>query len=365
MVRPGRPFLPMPPPGLRAARAIAAVALAAGSVAHAQDARRWKAHDPERARPAVVAPASVVGQPPGDAIVLFDGSNLEAWAAQDGSPARWAVRDGYMETVAGGGAIRTRRGFGDVQLHLEFATPSRVEGSGQGRGNSGVILMGLYEVQVLDSYGNQTYADGQAAAVYGQYPPLVNASRGPGEWQSYDIVFRRPRFAPGGAVRSPARMTVFHNGVLVQDNVELWGGTDWLQYRPYTAHPDTLPLVLQDHANPVRYRNVWVRRLDDPGRSPGLATSRPLLNVPAAVLRAYAGTYASGDREVGEFGLRAGRLVLLMPGAPHRQLVLVPVTRTRFTLQHTAGTVEFSPVAGGKWQVRMQFAETDQTGVQR
>jgi hypothetical protein len=168
-----------------------------------------------------------------------------------------------MEVVAGTGDIATARGFGDVQLHIEWATPTPPHGESQERGNSGVFLMGRYEVQVLDSYNNKTYPDGQASALYGQYPPLVNASRPPGEWQSYDIVFRRPRFDAQGKLLKPARVTVFHNGVLVQDDVELTGPTAHQRRPPYEAHPERLPIKLQDHGNPIRFRNIWLRELPD------------------------------------------------------------------------------------------------------
>jgi Domain of Unknown Function (DUF1080) len=167
-----------------------------------------------------------------------------------------------MEVVAGTGAIATARGFGDVQLHVEWMAPKPAVGEGQDRGNSGVFLMGRYEVQVLDSYHNTTYPDGQAAAIYGQYPPLVNASRPPGEWQTYDIVFVRPRFDANGKLVSPARITVFHNGLIVQNDVTLTGPTAHQQRPPYATHADALPISLQDHGHPVRYRNIWVRPLE-------------------------------------------------------------------------------------------------------
>lgn len=232
------------------------------SRAGAQVSSRWPIHSMDRPQPSVVAPAPTArpDAPPADAIVLFDGSDLSQWEADSG-PARWKVDSGYMEVVAGAGGIHTKRGFGDCQLHIEWMTPVPPHGEGQERGNSGVFLMGRYEVQVLDSYQNQTYPDGQAAAVYGQFPPLVNASRPPGVWQSYDIVFHRPRFDAQGKVMSPARVTVLHNGILVQDNVELSGPTAHQRRPPYTAHADELPIALQDHGNPVRYRNVWVRVL--------------------------------------------------------------------------------------------------------
>ncbi len=224
---------------------------------------KWPIHDESRPMPRVVdpGPAGLPAPVPSDAIVLFDGRDLSEWTNSKGGAAAWKVRDGYMEVVKDSGSIRTKRGFGDCQLHVEWATPSPASGSGQDRGNSGVFLMDLYEVQVLDSYNSKTYADGMAAAIYGQYPPRVNASRRPGEWQTYDIVFHAPRFDGRGSVLSPARMTVFHNGVLVQDNEDLTGPTANKARPPYKAHADKLPISLQDHEHPVRYRNIWVREL--------------------------------------------------------------------------------------------------------
>ncbi|HYD52996.1 MAG TPA: DUF1080 domain-containing protein [Gemmatimonadaceae bacterium] len=232
------------------------------STALAQRAPEWPVHSMQRPQPPVVRPGGMSSVlPPSDAIVLFDGRSLAEWRLADDStrPARWLVRQGYMEAVPGAGSIQTRRAFGDVQLHLEFATPERVQGSGQERGNSGVFLMGRYEVQILDSFGNQTYPDGQAAAIFGQRPPLANASRPPGAWQSLDIVFRRPHFDRAGRVVRPARLTVVHNGVLVHDAVELTGPTAFQARPPYAAHPARLPLSLQEHGQGVRFRNVWVR----------------------------------------------------------------------------------------------------------
>ena len=227
------------------------------------DVKSWAVHDESRPMPRVVDPGPA-GPPnpiPADAIVLFGGSDLSAWTTTKGAPPRWQVRDGYMEVVKGSGGIRTVRGFGDCQLHVEWASPAAAVGSGQDRGNSGVFLMDMYEVQVLDSYNSKTYADGMAAAIYGQFPPLVNASRKPGEWQTFDIVFHAPRFDEQGGLRSPARMTVFHNGVLVQDNEELTGPTAHKARPPYKAHADRLPISLQDHSHPVRFRNIWIREL--------------------------------------------------------------------------------------------------------
>lgn len=224
----------------------------------------WPQHSMERPRPSVVTPGGFVAiPPPPNAVVLFDGQSLSRWHLVDSAqvPAGWKVQDGYMEVVAGAGGIETSQGFGDAEVHIEWMAPSPPEGSGQDRGNSGVFLMGRYEVQVLDSYHNDTYPDGQAGAVYGQYPPLVNASRPPGEWQSYDIVFHRPHFNADGSLASPARMTVRHNGILVQDDVTLVGPTSNRKRDPYIAHPDKLPIMLQDHGHPVRFRNIWVRAL--------------------------------------------------------------------------------------------------------
>jgi hypothetical protein len=246
-----------------AAVVVASLTLAAQTNPRAADLQKWAIHDETRPMPPAVDPGPP-GPPapvPSDAIVLFDGRDLSGWTAATGAPAGWAVRDGYMEVVKGSGSIRTRSGFGDCQLHVEWATPAPAAGSGQDRGNSGVFLMDTYEVQVLDSYNSRTYADGMAAAIYGQFPPLVNASRKPGEWQTYDIVFHAPHFDAGGALLSPARMTVFHNGILVHDNDVLTGPTAHKARPPYKAHPDRLPISLQDHDHPVRYRNIWIREL--------------------------------------------------------------------------------------------------------
>lgn len=213
---------------------------------------------PATINPDTVRDRHIAGAPPPGSIILFDGNGLSEWTDRKGGPARWRATPTYMEIVPRTGSIRTRRRFGDVQLHLEWATPSPPRGSGQSRGNSGVYLMGRYEVQILDSYRNRTYAKGQAAAIYGQTPPRVNASRPPGQWQTYDILFHAPRFTPQGVV--PARLTLYHNGVLVHDNVVLRGRTGRLFPR-YSVHPDRLPLVLQDHGSRLRFRNIWIHPL--------------------------------------------------------------------------------------------------------
>jgi hypothetical protein len=228
---------------------------------------RWMVHDENRPAPPIVTPG-VRRAAPSDAVVLFDGTqaSMANWTDTRGRPTKWIVGEGYMESVKGAGYIQTKQKFGSCQLHVEFATPSKVEGTSQGRGNSGVFLQGEYEVQVLDSYENKTYPDGQCAALYGRSVPLVNACRQPGQWQSYDIVYHSAIFKDGKIIRKPKFVVVFQNGVLVQDDVTLEGGTQWngphaiSDFRPI---PDKGPIQLQDHGNPVRYRNIWVRELKD------------------------------------------------------------------------------------------------------
>jgi hypothetical protein len=249
------------------ATVVAGATLGYAALAAGGDAKQWAVHDETRPHPPVVTPGTEStperpGKPPSDAVVLFDGKDLSQWKSAKGGDAPWKVEDGVL-VVSGGGDIVTKQAFGDCQLHVEWAAPTPPTGESQGRGNSGVKIMGRYEVQVIDSYQADTYADGQAAALYGQYPPLVNASRPPGQWQTYDIVFHAPRFASDGKVTQPATVTVLHNGVLVQDHAELKGTTAHKSPGVYKAHPPKQPLLLQDHHNPVRYRNIWVRPLSD------------------------------------------------------------------------------------------------------
>jgi len=205
--------------------------------------------------PVISAPA---GSAPSDAIVLFDGSGLAEWQSLDGSSAKWKIQGGAMVVSNGSGGVITKREFGDVQLHLEFATPEIIVGEGQGRGNSGVYFHGAYEVQVLDSYQNETYTDGMLGAVYEQYPPLMNPARKAGEWQSYDIIFRAPVFSATSTMVKRPRLTVLLNGILIHDNIEVIGPT---RASPRSENTATGPIFLQDHGNPVKYRNVWVREL--------------------------------------------------------------------------------------------------------
>ena len=231
------------------------------------DHHPWAIHDHNRPQPKLVTPGSFStqdqpGRPPSDAVVLFDGSDLSKWEADEGQgvATKWVVNQGAMECVPGSGYIRTREKFGDCQLHVEWAAPTKAEGESQGRGNSGVFLMGLVEIQVLDNYNNPTYPDGFAGSVYSVNPPFANALRPPGEFQTYDIVFRRPVYQ-GGQVLDPGYVTVFLNGVLVQDHTRLEGGTGHMSRSQPGPFPMAGPLKLQDHGNPVRYRNIWYRPL--------------------------------------------------------------------------------------------------------
>ncbi len=207
-------------------------------------------------KPPVVDPGPP-GGPPSDAVVLFDGKDMSEWIGAE----KWKVQDGYV--IAGPGSIVSKKEFGDCQLHLEFATPPEAKGTGQARGNSGVFMMGRYEIQILDSYNNETYYDGQCGAIYKQHPPLVNACRKPGEWQTYDIIWTAPRFDKDGKLVSPAYVTVLHNGVVIQNHFELQGDTPYNRPPRYTPHPPKGPIGLQWHGNPVRFRNIWVRELKE------------------------------------------------------------------------------------------------------
>jgi 3-keto-disaccharide hydrolase len=230
--------------------------------------QQWKIHDRSRPMAPVITPGEPstqdhAGKPPSDAVVLFNGKDLSNWESVKGGEAKWKVGDGYFEVAPGTGDIQTKQGYGDCQLHVEWAAPDPPHGKDQDRGNSGVFLHGLYEIQVLDSFESPTYADGQAAAVYGQFPPLVNACRPPGQWQTYDIVFHGARFDAAGVLLRRATVTVIQNGVLVQDHVKIMGSTAHMQRPPYAATPEKLPLRLQDHNHPVRYRNLWLREVPE------------------------------------------------------------------------------------------------------
>jgi hypothetical protein len=311
-----------------------------GTALHGAPDPQWLGHDRDRPAPAVVTPGTFSSQeqpgtPPSDATVLFDGKDVSAWTAMDGSPTKWVVKDGALECVPGSGMVRSAQAFGDCQLHVEWAAPNPPHGDSQGRGNSGVFFgLGRYEVQVLDSYNNKTYSDGSAASVYGQYPPLVNASLPPGKWQVYDIVWTAPRFDDEGKLKSKARVTVLHNGVLVQNNVELTGPTGWVGRIPYPAHPERSPIAFQDHGNPVRYRNVWVRELGNPRHKEFLLSE--------TVLDSYAGEYSAGKVT----RLPEGLLSINLGGV---DTVLHAESPTKFYALTTDIQVEFV-VADGKKQ---------------
>jgi hypothetical protein len=326
--------------------------LCATSQSLAQPNPRYLDHDRARPQPVVITGATAstqdqAGKAPSDATVLFDGKDLSQWVALDGSPTKWIARDGYMECVRGSGYVRTLQNFGDCQLHVEWATPVPPHGEGQGRGNSGVFLgLDRYEIQVLDSYQSQTYPDGTAGAIYGQYPPLVNASRPPGEWQLYDIIYTAPRFETDGKLRSPARITVLHNGVLIQNNVQLTGPTSWLERAPYSPHPEKQPISLQDHGNPVRFRNIWVRELGQPGR-------KEMTLAPAALERCV-GNYTSADRNKFEITREGNQLVLLLNGV---RFVLFAESETKFFAKTTDVRIEFPSGTGKADQLTWSVGE--------
>lgn len=227
--------------------------------------QKWRVHDGARPQPRIVAPGdsfSHLATPPSDALILFNGRNLANFEKANKQPAGWKVENGYMEVVPGSGTIQTKEHFSDFQLHLEFATPRKVQGRSQGRGNSGVIIFGDFEIQILDSFDNPTYPDGQAGAMYGQQPPRVNASKPPGEWQSYDIIFENARWI-NGKLTKKANVTVIHNGVAIHHKQEFNGTSLHRRVGKYTKPKTQGPIHLQDHGNPMRFRNIWIRKLGD------------------------------------------------------------------------------------------------------
>ena len=270
----------------RLCTAIAAIALGLAGFASAQNSNqgkvpdgfkdtplvpgtKWHQHDPDRPQPPVVEPGkefSEQADSPSDAVVLFDGKDFSKWTGQrsEQNPqgeVRWKIENGFMETTKTG-RIRTKDEFGDFQMHIEFATPQKVEGRGQGRGNNGVMIFGRYEIQILDSYNNLTYPDGMLGSLYGQTPPLVNAARPPGEWQTYDIIFEGPRWDDSGKLTRKASATVLLNGVLIHNKREFLGTTQWKQTGNYNRpHPPKGTIELYEHGNPVRFRNIWIRPL--------------------------------------------------------------------------------------------------------
>ncbi|MGZ5248469.1 MAG: 3-keto-disaccharide hydrolase, partial [Flavitalea sp.] len=209
----------------------------------------------------VVTPGKSPADAPSDAIILFDGKDLSKWKAKNGGDVAWTIENGAMTVKPGSGDITTKEGFGDCQFHIEWRAPTVVKGEGQGRGNSGIFLMSTYELQILDSYNNKTYSNGQAGSIYKQLVPLANANKAPGEWQTYDVIFRAPRFNENGILVDAARITVLHNGVLIQNNAAIWGGTQYIGIASYDKHENKLPIILQDHGDLVSFRNIWIRNL--------------------------------------------------------------------------------------------------------
>ena len=307
------------------------------SVAH------WKVHDMNRPRPQVIEPlVQILPAPaPKDATLLFKAGDISHWMAGDSSIAKWKVENDYMEIVPGTGAITSKESFGDVFLHVEWASPDDTTRHGQDRGNSGIFFMGQYEMQVLDSYQADTYADGQAGAVYGQAPPRYNACRPRGQWNAYDIAFRRPLFNEDGTLKSPARITVIHNGILIQDNEEYKGPTSWLKYLPYKAHADKLPLSLQEHNCKVRFRNIWAISLPELAMPAG-AYGDKTISLADADLDKFTGVYERPNA-------KAPIIVTKKNGSLYAdffwrpgELELVPVSAKEFALKETAGTVTFN-----------------------
>ncbi len=249
-----------------AAALACAVSLLSLTQIQAQPDPKYGIHDRSRPTPQHIEAGypgtqDMAGKAPSDATILFDGTNLDKWVGSNNQPSKWIIKDGAMECTPGSGSIYTKDSYGDCHLHVEWASPAKVEGSDQGRGNSGVLFSAeRYEVQILDTYNNSTYADGYAGALYGQYPPSVNPIHKPGEWNNYDIIYIAPRFNEDGSLKSPARVTVLFNGVLVQWDRKLTGST--VTNEPYKQHDLRLPISLQDHGNPVRFRNIWIREIN-------------------------------------------------------------------------------------------------------
>jgi hypothetical protein len=331
---------------------LASLAVETGNAVPGSLSPRWFQHDVRRPKPLVVEPAEelIPSKPPRDAIILFDGTNLDAWKSREGGPAKWKVVDGTLETIPGSGIIETKRSFGDIQLHVEWATPKPAVGKGQDRGNSGIFLMGQFEIQVLDSYNAETYADGQAGAIYGQYPPLFNASRPPGEWQSYDIAFRRPRFDSSGKLLEPARITVLQNGILIQNNEEPFGPTSWLKWLPYTDRGDRGPIALQDHDHPVHFRNIWLREMPERSAPTAEILARPKsVKLPSELLDRYAGQYLTdpGKATVATFAREGDHLTVTYPFRKNT-LILNAISETEFDLPFTDGRYTFQVDGSGK-----------------
>ena len=307
---------------------------------HAQQPTGWKAHDKRRPQPESVDPgeATLPSSVPSDAIVLFDGKDLSNWSGPNDKEPKWKVEDGAMECFRGAGFLYTKEKFGDIQLHLEWASPVKVKGNGQGRGNSGVFLPGGMEIQVLDSFENKTYADGGAASIYGQYPPMVNASRGPGKWQSYDIIYQMPKFDENKKQTSPAVVTVLHNGVVVQHATKALGPTAWVHHKQYDPGITEGTIGLQDHGNPVRFRNIWVRKLNTAPTAGEYLDERPFTE---DEIKKFVGKYKRNC----EVKFMDDKLWL---HTLNQDLELVAYTDDTFSAKESAGTISFESDESGK-----------------
>jgi hypothetical protein len=275
-----------------------ALAAAGPNFAHGQLETGWKAHDLSRPLPQIATPAdeNLSIKPPSDALILFDGSDLSQWSDSQGGKSKWKVNDGVLIATPKSGNLFTKKKFGDCQLHLEWQIPADIKRKGQGRGNSGIYFMESFEIQILDTLANKTYADGMAGAIYGQYPPLVNAARPAGKWQSYDIIFHRPHFHADGSLKSRATATVLFNGVLIQDNSAFLGPTTWIKHLGYEKGPDKRRMSLQDHGNPTRFRNIWIRELAGKRALPKQPYPSPAVELSDDNLQRLVGDY--GDFKV-------------------------------------------------------------------
>ena len=324
------------------------------STADAQLETGWKIHDLNRPQPKIATPAAegFVSQPPSDADVLFDGTDLDQWRDSQGGKTKWKIKNDILASSKKAGNIYSKNEYGDCQLHLEWAIPKDTDGEGQGRGNSGVFLMGLFEIQILDSLENATYADGMAGSIYGQYPPLANAARGLGEWQSYDIIFHRPRYHSDGSLKSRARITALHNGVLTQDNAEILGPTSWIKHLKYPKDMQAGPLVLQEHGNVVHFRNIWIRDLSE-GLPP---PAQPYPNAQVEL------NDEDLDRLVGDYGKfkvkkANGKIFCVFYQA---EMELLPLSKSEFVMKKCAGNLSFD--FDDKGQVKEAKLQLDAAG---
>ncbi|NNE34630.1 MAG: DUF1080 domain-containing protein [Rhodothermales bacterium] len=325
--------------------------LSSGSSDADTRAAEWLQHDTERPFPERVPPnePNALALPPVDATVLIpEDANLDEWESVNGGPAPWTVAGGVVVVDPGSGPIQTRASFGDMQLHIEWKAADEPSKTGQDKSNSGVFLIDdRYEIQILDTHENLTYADGSAGAIYGQHPPLANALRPTPEWQTYDIFFRGPRFGDGGGLQEPARLTVLMNGILVQNNEVLPGMTTWLQTLPYAPHPRSGRIQLQDHGSPVSFRNVWVRETPDRSAPPegyGLYDVAELSDNEEDRL---IGTYLrGGPNDTFVIERTADGLAMSMPWR-EGTLPMIPLSATEFQLENTAGVLTFDVGSNG------------------